>query len=65
MQFIAIQAVGLSLMQVKVITQFFQDHNKHFGCQLLTNKIDIIKLFGVLWGRKDGFKLDQTSDYDV
>ena len=31
--------------------------------QLLTNKIDIVKLLGVLGGSKDGFKLDLTSDY--
>ena len=30
--------------------------------QLLTNKIEIIKLFVVLGGRKDGFKLCKTSD---
>ena len=48
-----------------MITQLFQDHNKHLGGQLLINKINIVELFGDLGGRKVGFKLDQTSDHDV
>ena len=44
---------------------FFKTIRNILGCRLLTKKIDIIKLFGVLGGRMDGFKLDQTSDYDV
>ena len=44
---------------------FFNTINNILGCELLTNKIDIIKLSRVLGGRKDGFKFDQTSDYDV
>ena len=43
-----IQAIRLNTL--KVITQFFQDHNKN-------NKI--------LGGRKDGFKLVQNVRYDV
>jgi len=43
-----------------VITQFlvfFKSKTNNLDCQLLTNKIKIIKLFGLLGGRKDGFKL--------
>ena len=41
------------LIKVILITQFFKDHNKHFRLllQLLTNKIETIKFFGVLGGR--------------
>ena len=47
------------------IPSFFKTITNILVCQLLTNKIDIVKLLGVLGGRKDGFRLDQTSDYDV
>ena len=50
---------------LKVIPSFFKTITIILGCQLLTNKIDIVRLFGVLGGSKDGFKFEKASDADV
>ena len=46
-----------ALLILKWSPSFFNTITNILGCPLLTNKIEMIKLFGVLGGRKDGFKL--------